>query len=593
GPAQPGTACNDNDPLTGNDTWSANCVCAGQLIDCLGVPGGTATVGSACNDNNAATGNDVYGANCVCAGQLIDCQGTPGGTALPGTACNDNNPNTSGDTWSANCVCAGVLPNDCEGTPGGPAQPGTACNDNDPLTGNDTWSANCVCAGTPIGCTQPVTLVLHTDVNGGQTTWEVLPQGGGLPVCSGGPYGALNNPAFVSELCCLSEGCYVLRVLDSAGDGMTTGGYVLQNSTGARIIDNANDGVFGSVSQISGGQGFCLPIGSDRLINTSCDKIYWVTGDYITASVNPAVSAQWLVGNQTDDGYEFWFFDPDGTYSFRRFRDHATSDGYAPANATRACHAKLNNWAAANQLPVNVLLNVRVRTRVNGVSNQWGPACRFKLNPVLAQCPPTMLVNEPGIPEYSCGVTRRFGSNDKVYCWSRPGANRYQFEFTLSGEVFLKTVTATTSYINLNWVANPLLDGNTYTVRARISKNAGVSWCTWGDPCLLTIDNTPLQGGDQRDLSVDAAGEELHMWPNPNNGDQLFLALDVIEPSTDLVTVDVFDIYGKRVIAKMLPAPDGHLNTVLDLDAELAGGVYILHLAVGDRNWTERLVIQR
>ena len=36
GPALPGTACNDGDPNTGNDTWDANCNCVGQLIDCEG-----------------------------------------------------------------------------------------------------------------------------------------------------------------------------------------------------------------------------------------------------------------------------------------------------------------------------------------------------------------------------------------------------------------------------------------------------------------------------------------------------------------------------------------------------------------------------
>ena len=36
-------------------------VCA---LDCLGVPGGTATIGSSCDDGNANTGNDVYDANC-------------------------------------------------------------------------------------------------------------------------------------------------------------------------------------------------------------------------------------------------------------------------------------------------------------------------------------------------------------------------------------------------------------------------------------------------------------------------------------------------------------------------------------------------
>ncbi|HMQ75987.1 MAG TPA: HYR domain-containing protein, partial [Flavobacteriales bacterium] len=34
----PGTTCNDGLATTGNDTWDANCVCVGQLIDCEGTP---------------------------------------------------------------------------------------------------------------------------------------------------------------------------------------------------------------------------------------------------------------------------------------------------------------------------------------------------------------------------------------------------------------------------------------------------------------------------------------------------------------------------------------------------------------------------
>jgi hypothetical protein len=67
-------------------------------------------------------------------------------------------------------------------------------------------------------------------------------------------------------------------------------------------------------------------------------------------------------------GYEFWIFDPNGSYSFRRFRSHHQSDGFGPASATRACHMKLNNWAAVSHVPANVLMNVRVRARMNGVN---------------------------------------------------------------------------------------------------------------------------------------------------------------------------------------------------------------------------------
>jgi hypothetical protein len=146
-----GSACDDGNVNTTGDVLDANCVCAGQLIDCLGVAGGSALPGTACNDNNAATGNDVYDANCVCAGTLLatDCLGVPGGPDQPGTPCNDGLATTGNDTWSANCVCAGQLI-DCLGVPGGTTLPGSACDDNNAATDNDVYGANCVCAGQPI-----------------------------------------------------------------------------------------------------------------------------------------------------------------------------------------------------------------------------------------------------------------------------------------------------------------------------------------------------------------------------------------------------------------------------------------------------------
>ncbi|MBK6831597.1 MAG: hypothetical protein IPG92_13050 [Flavobacteriales bacterium] len=304
--------------------WSA-------VIDCEGVAGGTDLPGTPCDDGLATTGNDTWSANCTCVGQLIDCEGVAGGTDLPGTPCDDGLATTGNDTWSANCTCVGQVI-DCEGVAGGTDLPGTPCDDENPNTSGDTWSANCACIGTPIGgCDHEVNLDIWTDDNGDETTWEIIPQGGGSPTCSGGPYVGLDND-LVNASCCLSTGCYVLRVLDSAGDGISTGGYVLTTSSGARIIDNRYDGSgFTDVSQIANGGGFCVPIGTDRLISTSCDKIFWTVGEYIVANDNAAVALQWQQGIQTDDGYEMWFFNPNGGYSFRRFHSHAVSDGFGPA----------------------------------------------------------------------------------------------------------------------------------------------------------------------------------------------------------------------------------------------------------------------
>lgn len=148
----PGTSCDDGNPNTASDVYTANCQCAGQLIDCTGVVGGSALPGTACNDGLSSTGNDTWNANCQCVGQAIDCTGTPGGNALPGTSCNDGNPLSTNDVYDSNCQCAGTLTLDCNGVPGGPAQPGTPCDDNDPFTGGDTFGANCVCAGLPFDC---------------------------------------------------------------------------------------------------------------------------------------------------------------------------------------------------------------------------------------------------------------------------------------------------------------------------------------------------------------------------------------------------------------------------------------------------------
>ncbi|MCB0793509.1 MAG: fibronectin type III domain-containing protein, partial [Flavobacteriales bacterium] len=151
GGALPGTACNDGNANTGNDTWTASCACVGQVLDCDGIPGGSAVPGSGCNDGNPNTGNDAWTANCTCVGQVIDCNGVPGGAALPGSGCNDGNPNTGNDAWTVNCTCVGQVI-DCNGVPGGAALPGTACNDGDPNTGNDTWTANCSCVGQVVDC---------------------------------------------------------------------------------------------------------------------------------------------------------------------------------------------------------------------------------------------------------------------------------------------------------------------------------------------------------------------------------------------------------------------------------------------------------
>ncbi|MBK9761142.1 MAG: hypothetical protein IPO90_14505 [Flavobacteriales bacterium] len=269
--------------------------------------------------------------------------------------------------------------------------PGTACDDGNPNTTGDVYNATCVCVGTPIGgcTTNEVTLTLTTDANGSQTSYDIVNIGTTVAVCSGTGYASNST---IPVTCCLANGCYELRVFDSAGDGIVPGGYVLTDASGKRIIDNAGDGFFTNVSQIALNLGFCVPQGTDGVIAAHRDKENWLTNEVIQAQVNPAVTAQFGVHN-ANSGYQFWFYNPDGGYSRRVLQTHAAPGGVTTAAANvRSAYVRLSSLVTS-PLPNGVLLNVKVRTQVNGVYSAFGPACRFK---ILGACVPDHAVDHHG-----------------------------------------------------------------------------------------------------------------------------------------------------------------------------------------------------
>jgi hypothetical protein len=455
-----------------------------------------------------------------------------------------------------------------------------------------------------------VTLELRTpDGSSDDIAWEIVNESN-VVLCDGGAYPPdITDPFTV--FCSLPDGCYQLRVFDNEGDGFGVGGgYQLrlagEDPADIRIIDDlgnfTDDTPNGLLSTIgSGPSSFCIPVaGAPKPLYALRDKLDFVTGNYLVCEPDAAVSAQWQVGNQTDDGYEFWLFDPNGTYSYRRFRNHATSDGFGNVGATRACHMKVNGWLASQHAPEDVLLNVRIRTRVNGVNRNWGPAYRFKIDPDRAACPLTMLNDYPGDQFESCNKSRTWGSGI-IHARAVPGANRYQWRFRTVGEPLAPVVIRTTNnyFLQLNWPTNPLVPGKQYTVDVRASKNAGATWCTnavppalvdpWGTVCTLNITGSSAQGGGEN-LPLQITRTNLSLYPNPNRGDQLWLSIDAVDEGVETITVDFFDLAGHRTVARTIATQGTNLNSLLELNG-LAAGVYIVHITAGEKVYTERLVI--
>jgi hypothetical protein len=262
---------------------------------------------------------------------------------------------------------------------------------------------------------------------------------------------------------------------------------------------------------------------------------------------------------------------------------------------------KINNWFASQAAPANVLLNVRIRPRVNGVNGPFGPAYRFKIDPARAACPLTMLNDYPGDQNESCGKTRSWGSGNWIWARPVPGANRYQWRFRTSEFEVIRTTN--TYYLQLNWAVNALVAGETYDVDVRASKSNGATWCTdlapnvldaihvdqWGLLCTVTIAGKQAQGGGAN-LALVATDTNLSMYPNPNRGDQVMLSIDAVDEGVEVINVDFFDLAGHRALAVTIATQGTNLNSLLELTG-LAAGVYIVHITAGEKVYTERLVI--
>ena len=519
---------------------------------------------------------------------------------------------TDGDSY---LDCVDACPNDplkiAAGNCGcGNPEPGMACNDNNASTINDVINGSCVCAGTPIvTCTNDLRLHLVTDNNASQTSWVIEPIGGGAPLCSGSGYA---NNSTTSNVCCLANGTYRLRVLDSFGDGIATpGGYILRMADGRRIIDNSGNGGFTTVSTMT--NGFTVPMGTLSLENGRCDRTDFAPSDYLRVNADPAVSAQFGVTNSTS-GYEWWVFNPNGGYNRTVFFSHTNANTQFPAGAERVTYFKWSGLVT-NPVPQNVLLNVRVRPVVAGVYGAWGPACRFKIDTQPSNCPSTQLVSSAG-STFSCGATGKVvkatGTTGRIYAvnatrtvnGATQAANSYLFELT-SGS-YTRVINSTTSTLVLGqWYSNPLLCGtHTYNVRVRASFDGGTVYCPYGAVCTVSITNNlaapyctapanaQSTGSDRVFTDGDEVNGTLNMWPNPNNGGQLYLTIDQLSSEVPTATVDIFNTMGQKVATHTIAVNGSTLNTVLSLDAAMGNGVYLVNVTAGEQQFIQRLVIQ-
>lgn len=166
-----------------------------------------------------------------------------------------------------------------------------------------------------------------------------------------------------------------------------------------------------------------------QLIFTDCGKMDLDIGEMIISQADPLVQAEFGIGNNSDDGYQFWFEHPGSGYNRLAFISHANPIPGSPPGPTAAQHIRPTNLVTS-PIPLDVVLNVRVRPRLNGVDGAFGPVCQIMYVSTPNLCPTTKLIDDPNHQFYSCGATDLvIGGSDKIWSWPVAGADLCQFEF--------------------------------------------------------------------------------------------------------------------------------------------------------------------
>lgn len=464
----------------------------------------------------------------------------------------------------------------------------------DEITSNDTGTGNFTVDG------EAVQIVIVQDRWGSETTWEVYDALEIAPIATGGPYtdlGANGTANQVHNLCLpLTFGnCFTLRVIDAFGDGMCclygNGNWQVRAPNGDLLITDVFQGSGtlagssdngGSISPNANnplytGHEFCLPKGPSDIENAEC-------GVY-NNTLNNKVYTTAAAGS---GNYQFEFLNPD--FGYRRRIS-------VPQRYVKFSQLQTQPLVAGT----HYFVRARRDAANDGFFNDsWGSGCDMGLDPAaIPGC--AQLIDDIGAPTHSCGVTKSFGYSDKVWATPILGATQYRFRFSGSldpdgptgplAPVNGNRVITQASYVRvLNWASYTLIDGETYNVQVEVLVNG--TWSGYCGPiCTVTIDNPAFAGNNLNSTPVSETG--MALYPNPVRDGNVTLTLDGLTGEENVVTVDVFDVFGKRVFTQTIGTEGAiAINTVLELGGQLASGMYMVDVTAGEQKFVQRLSIQ-
>jgi hypothetical protein len=175
------------------------------------------------------------------------------------------------------------------------------------------------------------------------------------------------------------------------------------------------------------------------------------------------------------------------------------------------------------------------------------------------------------------------------------GAVDFEWEFTRTDVPELpiyKLRQAANRFIQLSTIPG-LVPGGVYNVRVRPIFASGPG--NWGAAdCVSIIGPVGINEGTAPadEAAVVRNGEVAPgamLYPNPCDGTWVNLYIDQVD--SDVVTLTVFDLTGKKVHQEVLFTSGTEINQVISFTNRLANGTYMVEINAGSETFKRRLVI--
>ncbi len=564
---------------------------------------------SACENGGTPTGFESYD-----TAFLISTEGCTDDTAcnydpnaniednsclFPGDACDDGNPLTSNDQYQGDCSCAGSLapvegctnPAFCEYDPAANTDDGscvTPAGCTNPLAANYDETAGCddaSCvfnedAATAIAL--PVTaLGTCASTSGDMDLATIVAPEATATATAGLWYSFVASTPGARIEVNTADFDVVIELQDALNNAIEVEDVVAANSLEVLNIGTLTAGEtyfvrVAPLAPVAATANFDICV--QEIPDTRCDfgpgpyqlcdpfKADYVLADSYVFNFTSQLDASTSTV-QTSNGFSIiWFSNVEGiqydvTYDVAIDAVFALTDG----------SGLTEDVAVINDEPCTAIIGSHPAAQLREQDNQ-------------ANFGPHFITNYVAATPWMCGVVNwewEFVNTDNAqlpFSWETASSNRY---------------------IRLTQ-APGLLEGSVYEVRIRPVFSYGPG--EYGEAQLLSIigaagltvnDDSPVVVAPQADRSLIDNSAAAMLYPNPNNGEALFINLEGIAVDVERVMIDIYDVAGKRVISEQI-AGQGSTNLFTQLSlSELHSGMYIVNIMAGEQMFTQRLAVKK